>query len=192
MPERDAAAERVRDSRFLSRVLRHAPGSIGLSLDAQGWVDVDALLAAAGAHGRPLTAAGLRELVDVSGKRRFAFDADGRHLRAVQGHSVDVDLGLAPRAPPARLYHGTAMRTLDAILREGLSPRSRRHVHLSDASGTARAVGARHGRPVVLEVDAEAAHAGGHAFFRAENGVWLTDRVPPLFLRVLDALPGAA
>jgi hypothetical protein len=33
--------------------------------------------------------------------------------------------------------------------------------------------------PIILTVDAAAMHAGGHAFYQAANGVWLTDHVPP-------------
>ncbi|MBB6099219.1 RNA:NAD 2'-phosphotransferase (TPT1/KptA family) [Deinobacterium chartae] len=72
-----------------------------------------------------------------------------------------------------------------SILRSGLERRSRHHVHLSTDPGTARRVGARHGAPVVLEVWAEAMAREGKLFYRAENGVWLTERVPPRFLRVL-------
>jgi RNA:NAD 2'-phosphotransferase (TPT1/KptA family) len=39
-------------SKFLSHVLRHAPDSIGLTLDPNGWVDVEELLARARAAGR--------------------------------------------------------------------------------------------------------------------------------------------
>ena len=165
-------------SRFLSYVLRHRPDAAGLTLDAAGWVDVDVLLAALAAHGHAATAEDLRYLAeDVPGKRRLEL-RDGR-VRAAQGHSVRVDLGLAPLAPPATLFHGTATRFLDRILVEGLRPMSRRHVHLSADRAPATDVGTRLGRPVVLLVDAAAMHAGGAAFYRAANGVWLTDAVPP-------------
>ena len=77
------------------------------------------------------------------------------------------------------LYHGTVERFLPAIRAEGLRPGQRTHVHLSADVGTARTVGARRGRPVVLRVDAAGMHAAGLVFHRATNGVWLTDRVPP-------------
>lgn len=82
------------------------------------------------------------------------------------------------------LYHGTATRFLDAILREGLTKRQRHHVHLSADATTAAQVGARHGRPVVLRVDAAAMAAAGHVFHRSENGVWLTAAVPAAFLTI--------
>lgn len=172
----------VRQSRLLSRVLRHAPASIGLTLDASGWADVDALIERARAHGLPLDRAALDEIVATNDKQRYAYDDAGRRIRARQGHSLDVDLGLVPVEPPVRLYHGTATRHLHAIQREGLRPGRRRHVHLSTDVATARRVGARHGMPAVLGVRAHALHVAGHPFYRAENGVWLVDAVPRAFI----------
>ena len=59
----------------------------------------------------------------------------------------------------------------------------RHHVHLSAERRTALAVGGRRGKPVLLEVDAAAMRAEAIPFYRAENGVWLVDAVPPHFLR---------
>ncbi len=172
----------VRASKFLSLVLRHRPEHIGIALDPAGWVAVDELLAAARHTGFPLDRATLERVVAENDKRRFAFSADRTRIRASQGHSVDVDLGLAPQAPPDVLFHGTAARFLESIRREGLKPGSRTHVHLSTDEETARTVGQRHGSPVVLRVEAGAMHRDGHEFFRSENGVWLTQAVPARFL----------
>ncbi len=180
------AAEEVRRSRFLSLVLRHRPEVIGLRLDDAGWAEVDALLAALAAHGRPLSRAELEALVAENPKQRFALSPDGRRIRASQGHSLPVALGYEPEPPPARLFHGTARHLLAAILAEGLRRGRRHHVHLSADLETATRVGARHGPPVVLEIAAGAMHAAGHLFYRSANGVWLTDAVPPEHLRALD------
>lgn len=169
-------------SKFLSLVLRHDPGHIGIVLDVQGWVAVDTLLAAAQQHGVPLDRATLDRVIAENDKRRFALSDDGQCIRASQGHSITVDLELVPVAPPPLLYHGTATRFLAAIGREGLLKGSRQHVHLSPDAATATAVGARHGTPVVLTVRAGALAANGHRFYRSANGVWLTDHVPPTFL----------
>ncbi|MCL2732807.1 MAG: RNA 2'-phosphotransferase, partial [Actinomycetia bacterium] len=141
----------VRISRFLSMVLRHRPETVGITLDEGGWVDVDVLIAACAAAGRRFSRADLDHVVATNNKRRFAYSADGRRIRASQGHSVEVDLGLTAATPPDVLYHGTASTTVAAILREGLRPMSRQDVHLSADRETAVRVGARHGRPVVLE-----------------------------------------
>jgi putative RNA 2'-phosphotransferase len=172
----------VRISKFMALVLRHDPASVGLTLDPEGWADVDELLAAAAGGGLPISRAELDEIVLTNPKQRFTLDADGNRIRANQGHSLDVDLGLAPREPPARLYHGTHRAVVPAILADGLRPMARRQVHLSEEPETAVAVGARHGPPVVLVVDSRGMHADGHHFFRSSNGVWLTDHVPATYL----------
>jgi putative RNA 2'-phosphotransferase len=167
-------------SKFLAYVLRHDPGAVGLELGEGGWVAVTALAEAAARHGRPLTVALVHQAAAAPGKRRFEL-RDGL-IRAAQGHSVPVDLGLAPAQPPAVLYHGTVARFLPAIRELGLLPGARVHVHLSAGERAAAVVGARRGRPVVLRVDAAGLAAAGHEFFRAANGVWLTAAVPPAFL----------
>ncbi|GAB2973422.1 RNA 2'-phosphotransferase [Amycolatopsis acidiphila] len=175
--------ELVAVSKRLSRHLRHAPEAIGLTLSPDGWVEVDVLLAALERHGLRLTRAGLEEVVARNDKQRFAFDSTGMLIRASQGHSVDVDLGLPVSEPPAILFHGTVERFLPAILTEGLRPMKRREVHLSRTHETASHVGARRGKPIVLEIDAAAMSGAGHEFRVSENGVWLTAHVPPRFLR---------
>ncbi len=179
----------IRTSRFLSLVLRHRPEAIGLELDAAGWASVSELIRLAGEHGRELSESHLREVVETNDKRRFSLSADGSRIRARQGHSIRVDLGLEPVTPPAVLYHGTATRFLDSILRRGLVKGKRHHVHLSADEATARAVGRRHGQPVVLRVDAGGMHGAGHAFYLSENGVWLTDHVP---VEYLESVPAAS
>lgn len=170
-------------SKFLSYVLRHAPEAIGLSLDREGWADIDALIAGAATQGRALDIELIRAVVDGSAKKRFALSQDGLRIRAVQGHSTEtVAITREALTPPDVLFHGTATRFLDAILAEGLKPGSRHQVHLSADETTAVAVGQRHGKPVVLKIDARAMHQQGRAFYQAENGVWLVDAVPPAFL----------
>jgi putative RNA 2'-phosphotransferase len=172
----------VKHSRFLSLVLRHHPGRIGVTLDPAGWVDVDVLLAALAAHRHPLSRAQLDRVVAENDKQRFSFDATGTRIRASQGHSVAVDLGYADAEPPARLFHGTHPGAVAAIRREGLLPMRRHAVHLSADRATATRVGARRGVPVVLSVDAARMAADGHRFRVSANGVWLTDAVPPQYL----------
>ncbi|WP_299656607.1 RNA 2'-phosphotransferase [uncultured Jannaschia sp.] len=171
-----------RDSKFLSRLLRHAPEDVGLKLDVHGWCQLDELIRALKSVGRPITRARLHEIVEHDEKRRFTICPAGRRIRAAQGHSLNIDLGLTPTDPPEILYHGTASQTLNAIFGEGLKPGRRRHVHLSPDPETAVIVGRRHGRPVVLHVHAGRMHAAGHIFYQADNGVWLTDYVPAGFL----------
>ena len=179
----------VQLSKFLSFVLRHKPDAIGLSLDPQGWASIDELIEKANASGTPFNRDALLRVVETSDKKRFSISADGSRIRAAQGHSVSVELGLSPKEPPPVLYHGTATRFVEAILTEGLKPQTRQQVHLSLDEATARRVGQRHGKPVIFSVDAGRMHAKGVNFYQADNGVWLTDLVPPEFLILL---PGTA
>jgi len=173
----------IEASKFLSYVLRHQPEAIGLTLDAEGWADVDALIAGATSAGRELDLALIQQIVSTNDKKRFTLSDDNSRIRAVQGHSTDaVAIQHISKVPPALLYHGTATRNLDSILAEGLRPGQRHHVHLSEDTTTATTVGQRYGSPIVLTVDALRMHQQGYTFFQADNGVWLTDRVPREFV----------
>lgn len=172
----------VDTSKFLSYVLRHEPQAIGLSLDREGWANIDALIAGAATQSRRLDPALIHAVVEGNDKKRFALSEDGQYIRAVQGHSTDtVAIEHVAKEPPAMLYHGTAKRFLDSILSQGLRPGQRHHVHLSAEIQTASAVGQRYGEPVILTVDALTMHRDGFTFFQADNGVWLTGHVPPIY-----------
>ena len=173
-------------SRYLSYVLRHAPQSIGLQLDPEGWAHVDELIAGAARQGHHLDRATLETVCATNDKQRFAFDQSRTRIRANQGHSVEIDLQLAPLTPPDALYHGTSERTLPAILDAGLRKMARHHVHLSPDEETARRVGARRGQPIILTVDAAGLHTADGVFYESGNGVWLVDAVPPQFLAELQ------
>lgn len=183
----------VRTSKFLSLILRHEPARIGLTLDPNGWADVEQLLQLASQHGVRLDRPTLERVVAENDKQRFAFSPDGTRIRASQGHSIAVDLQLTSLTPPTLLYHGTAGRFQGAILEKGLLPRSRQHVHLSMDIETAVRVGRRHGKPVVFLVQAGAMQRDGLTFYCSANGVWLTEHVPPQYLALLaesDLQPG--
>jgi putative RNA 2'-phosphotransferase len=171
-------------SKFLSFVLRHQPEEIGLTLDDAGWASVEELLDGCKRAGRAMTREDLQHIVDTSDKKRFALSEDGLYIRANQGHSIEVELGYEPREPPAVLYHGTATRFLESIRQEGLKRGNRHHVHLSGDDVTAAKVGARHGRAVVLRIASSRMHNDGFLFYLSENGVWLTERVPPDYILV--------
>ncbi len=169
----------VKASKFMSHVLRHAPDRIGIDLDGQGWADLTELVEKS--QGR-LTHALVLETIELDEKQRYALSTDGQNVRANQGHSIKIDLGLSPVDPPKTLFHGTADRFIDSILADGLKPGSRLQVHLSQDHDTAVKVGTRHGNPVVLLVAAAQMQADGLQFFQADNGVWLTDHVPSKYL----------
>jgi putative RNA 2'-phosphotransferase len=174
--------ELVRLSKFLSLVLRHHPECIGLSLDQGGWARVDELIAAARRADVELDLARLRAVVEHNDKQRFAFSDDGLRIRASQGHSIPVDLGLEAVAPPELLYHGTTPRFLRSIRDQGLVPGQRNHVHLSPDESTAVKVGQRHGQPVVLAIQARRMQQDGFKFYLSANGIWLTGSVPARYI----------
>ena len=164
-------------SKFLSLILRHQPQELGIILDEAGWTDVDILLAKMQARNMVVDIERLRQIVQNNDKQRFAFNADRSKIRASQGHSVSVELGLTPVEPPEILYHGTAQANLESILNEGIRKCSRQHVHLSADEQTALKVGQRHGKPVVLRVKSGDMYRNGHLFYLSENRVWLTEFV---------------
>ncbi|MBT1710957.1 RNA 2'-phosphotransferase [Fulvivirgaceae bacterium PWU5] len=175
--------ENTRISKYLSLVLRHAPEAAGITLDENGWTDVGILLKQLNRNGYVVSPAELDHVVTTNNKQRFIYDDDRTRIRASQGHSVAVDLDYAVGEPPAVLYHGTAEAFLPSVEETGLDKRSRHHVHLSADDETARRVGRRHGKPVVLVVDAARMRADGYTFFCSANGVWLTEHVPTAYIQ---------
>jgi len=175
-------------SKFLSLLLRHEPHRIGITLDSAGWTDIDKLLDALHGNGIDMSREQLDELVKSSDKQRFAISEDGKRIRANQGHSVQVELNLPTEPPPAVLYHGTIEAVMPGIRKDGLVKGQRHAVHLSADIKTARNVGGRRGKPVVLAIKAKEMVAAGKTFQKSANGVWLTDHVPPEFIELDDAV----
>lgn len=172
----------TRISKFLSLVLRHQPEKIGLTLDPQGWADVDILIEKLNTKGLKINREILEEVVATNPKKRFALNEDHSKIRANQGHSIQIDHGFKPVTPPAILYHGTAQRSVESILESGIQKRNRHHVHLSADTPTATNVGQRHGKPVILHIRALDMHQAGFEFYLSENLVWLTTEVPAEYI----------
>jgi putative RNA 2'-phosphotransferase len=167
-------------SKQMSRVLRHRPDSAGLRLDKHGWCNVEDLLRGLETLGMPTTREQLEQVVQDNDKKRFVLEGD--RIRAAQGHTIDgVKPVLRQKKPPSQLFHGTTADKMSSIEREGLVPMRRHHVHLSLDENTAGLVGSRRGPPVVLAIDAAKMQLDGYRFFVSDNGVWLTERVPPKY-----------
>lgn len=169
------------NGKFLALILRHKPQTIGITLNEHGWADVDELIRGI-QQDRPFDIAMLEEIVTTDDKQRYSFNADKTKIRAAQGHSIKVDVELKQMTPPDILWHGTGAKYVDRIDVQGLKKRTRLYVHLSKDYDTAVKVGKRHGEPVVYEVSAGQMAKDGYAFYLSENGVWLTDHVPPQYL----------
>lgn len=171
-------------SKFLSLVLRHNPSLIGIILDSNGWVRCDELISKVNSYKNypELTKDILDEVVATNEKKRFAYSKDGLMIRASQGHSIEIDLALMPKEPPEYLYHGTAEKYVDNIKKSGLLRMNRQHVHMNDNPSMSEKVGARHGTPKVLRINANEMYLDGENFYLSENNVWLTDYIDPKYI----------
>ncbi len=172
---------------FISLILRHKPETIGVTMDPKGWVDVNELIEGINKAGKNITREKLDNIVETNNKRRYEYSEDGKQIRAAQGHSINIDAQPEEKTPPVVLYHGTAKQYLPNILKEGLTPQKRIHVHLSDDIQTASQVGKRHGELVVLEIDTQALYVKGHKFYKSANNVWLTSHIPVEYVTIKSA-----
>lgn len=168
-------------SRFISLILRHKPEAIGISLDEHGWANVDELIVGI-SKTQPFSMDMLEKIVNTDDKMRYSFNEDKTLIRANQGHSVPVDVELEEKALPEYLFHGTGEKYVSSIDSQGLLPKSRLYVHLSDNTTTAEKVGKRHGKPVIYRVNSGEMQKNGYKFYLSVNGVWLTKTVPFCFL----------
>lgn len=172
--------KKVKLSKKMSYALRHHPEEFGLTLGEGGWVNITDL-----AKGLGVSCVDIIDLVNTE-MDKVRFVIDGTHgptrIRAAQGHSVDIDLKLEPIEPPDMLFHGTFVGALSLIFDSGLKKMNRTHVHLSESTQSAVEVGARRGKPILIQVNALQAHLDGIKFYRADNGVWLSDDLPPKYL----------
>jgi putative RNA 2'-phosphotransferase len=169
----------ARIGKRLSWLLRHGALATGLPMDEAGWVPVAAVLEAVGTDRASLEAA-----VAADGKGRLEVCAAGDRVRACQGHSLpgtpvrvealEASWTRVDRVEP--LWHGTGLDALDPILREGLRPMDRTHVHLAGTRGDR--VGKRDQVHVLLGVDPTRLAAAGLPVFRSANGVFLVREVP--------------
>lgn len=150
----------IKLGKFLSLILRHKPETVGISLDKNGWVDVNELILS----GRYIDMEILERIVRENNKKRYSFDKKKEKIRASQGHSIEVELNLKEMTPPNILYHGTATRFLESIREKGIIKGNRQYVHLSKDIETARNVGKRHGEVVILPIDIEGLKKIGKKF----------------------------
>ena len=170
---------------FIALILRHKPETIGIQLDEHGWANTQELIKGIGKT-RFINMDILEKIVREDSKQRYSFNEDKTLIRANQGHSVSVDVELKETKPPEILWHGTAEKNIKSIEEKGLVKMSRLYVHLSPDHSTASAVGKRHGKPAVFAVDAEKMYDDGYKFYISVNNVWLTDHVPPKYIKICD------
>lgn len=173
-------------SKKLSFLLRHCKEPLYIDLNG-GWAFVDEIIDVLRVKYPDINREILDKIVDSDEKMRYSYDQTGRKIRANQGHSIPgVIVQMEQPEPPEFLYHGTATRFLDSIMKEGLKPMSRQWVHISPDEQTAVKVGQRHGNPVVLRIYARKFVQDGHKLYLSSNGVWQAKSVPVKYLEIYD------
>ncbi len=172
----------VKLGRFISLILRHSPETIGIKLDEKGWADVEELIILMNKNRRKIDIDTLKEIVETNNKKRYEFSDDFKKIRACQGHSINVDVELEQAVPPKFLYHGTAVKNIESIKKEGIKKASRQHVHLSSDYNTAYNVGERHGKPYIIKVLSGKMGEDGKKFYISKNEVWLSDDIETEYL----------
>ena len=174
-------------SKEVSYALRHAPWEYELELDENGFVSIEQLLNSLNSlneYGREIKKEDLEYIIDNSDKKRHEIVGD--KIRALYGHSVPIKIEKTIATPPDVLYHGTAKKFLDSIMKEGLLPMNRQYVHLSVDTDMATLVGKRRDEnPVILEIDAKSAVSDGIKFYIGNDKVWLCDEMPSKYIKVL-------
>lgn len=167
-------------SKYLSYLLRHKPEEAKLTMDPNGWVDINQIV-----NNTNLSKKDLYGIVESCDKQRYEFNDINTKIRARQGHSVKIDLGYKECEPQDYLYHGTAEKNFLSIFLDGLQKMGRHHVHLSPDEETAKKVGTRHGKPIVLKILAKTWWSyGANKFYKTENNVWLVDHVSPSHIQI--------
>lgn len=170
-------------SKYMALLLRHKPEKGNLTLDKSGYTSVDSLLKALDIDRETLDT-----IVANDKKGRYSYDSTKTKIRANQGHSVpNVNIQFKEYTPKGTLYHGTAKKYLDGIMKKGLLAQTRQYVHLSQDMDTAMNVGMRHAKSkvnlVIFEIDYNKMIKDGYKFFISENNVVLTKKVPKKYLK---------
>ena len=181
MPHKHETHSKTKISKYMSYLLRHNPEN--LNMDKNGFVSLKGLLEKLNERFQ-VDENFIREIAEKSDKKRFELVGD--KIRALYGHTITVEIKFEEDKTIKRLYHGTTVDAAYKILKTGLKPMKRKWAHLSPTIGVATEVGLRKTRkPVILEIDAEAARKDKIRFYKATDKVYLCDYVPPKYIRCL-------
>jgi putative RNA 2'-phosphotransferase len=173
-------------SKTVSYVLRHKPEHYGVMLDADGWAPLTAVAEGISRELKDtVTVEDLEKLVATKADKK-RLEISGEMIRALHGHSVTLAEPAGElMTPPAELFHGTIADFVPSILRQGLLPKKRQFVHLSEVVSMAEKVGSRRtGELVILKIDAAGAHADGIVFRRTTSAVWLVEAMPTKYISI--------
>lgn len=170
-------------SKEVSYALRHAPWEYELEMDEEGWVSVSQLIDALRNELKwsDVNVDNLIKMIESSDKKRHQIV--GEKIRAFYGHSIPMKIHRDEQEPPQTLYHGTAREFEKAIFENGLLPKARQYIHLSQDVETAIQVGKRRDeQPIILLIDAENAYKQGIKFYHGNEKVWLADFIPAEYI----------
>jgi putative RNA 2'-phosphotransferase len=175
--------KRDRLSKFMSYILRHNALDYGLTLDSDGFVSLEELVNAIQQENQweDVSQEIIEQVVHECEKQRY--EIIDTNIRARYGHSKS-HVSYIPTVPPNSLYHGTNTKAISAIMHSGLKPMNRQYVHLSETTKFATIAGKRRGDLILVLVDAKSAHESGINFYPAGGEVWLSDEIPPQFIRI--------
>lgn len=160
-------------SKQLSWLLRHGAKEVKIDIDDAGWVAIKDVLSYLS-----ITIQDLADVVDTDNKSRFEIKGD--KIRAAQGHSMldaeALEKTWEEYASDEPVWHGTNLNVVDQIMKEGILPGARSHVHLAEELDST--VGKRANVAVMLKVDPIKVRQHGIKLFKSSNGVILARTIP--------------
>ncbi len=175
-------------SKRLSYILRHEPQRYKVTLDKEGWADIDYLLNSL--HNfKDLTDLKKEDLLDlILNQEKVRFVIKKNKIKATYGHTIELKRNTSTIPPPDILYHGTSHKSIESIIINGLLRMQRQFVHLSIDIHTAIETGKRRdGNPVIIEVDSKTAYKEGRIlFYKGSDKVWLSEIILPKYLKVIN------
>jgi len=155
-------------------------------IDNEGWRRVDELI-----KNHHYTKDLLDDIVATNNKQRYEYNEDKTKIRARQGHSIPVDVGMKEAdditEDMAWLYHGTSEKFIEDIKKNGLLPQTRQYVHLSPDTETAYNVGKRHGgKTYIIMINAWQMKLDGEKIYISNNGVYNVKYVDPKYFYCIN------
>ncbi len=184
-------------SKFLSLLLRHNPGILGLQIDNEGWLnctieDLADKIKASKDRLEWVTVDAIQQVVDTDPKGRYEIN-DQHLIRATYGHSIrlnPLDFPDEVEDLPECVYYAGSNFELDTMFRLGLFPRERRdrqYLHLSVEMKDAYSVAKNYTRyPRLIKVHIPEAIKSGLKFKKVSKFIVVCEEVPPQFLEEID------
>lgn len=176
-------------SKTISHALRHEPEKYGLTISDNGWVEINELITGIKSYNtrfHQLKKEDIEKVVDLFEKKRHEIEES--KIRALYGHSRNIEIEMEVAEPPSILYHGTIESNVTRILDEGIQKMGRSYVHLASSIEQAEIVAKRRkGEVAIFEIQAKEASKNGVNFYQ-ESGVWLCKEVSNQYIRLIQGI----